>query len=453
MKSGYYFYKNEKYNFELKDEYITVANQNGVDWKKIIDNLNGKYKEKDEIQILKVKLFPNWNDAVIFHNYNLDSIGSISTFKILGILEFKTQEKNINAINIYANELEYIYDSKKRILDSYKNDIDGNLSLTIKSYKKVNSIKKQIRMDNTMLDYSFTVGRTFPTKNINNYLNIDSILKFEWKNTQDYKFIYDVTLLGYKFISYLDYRRNIKFKNIDLLSKNIDNQYNTVGKMTIYIQDFKEAEENYVKKYHIDYENIKYIDNKILQAIIDENIFLRHIPENEIKRNQITPQSFVMVSSAFEWEFRQLFPGGVEHRKKKIDAIKDIKSDLDKLMANYNSEKKGIISKVIDEIGKDNLESKIIYTNKKLKGVSSVFLENLCELNNVENKNEIFTSLQQLRNDFAHGNMNINVDSNGLIGIIYLERLVYIMQLKRFGLDDDNIKRAVNKLFGSNIAL
>ena len=34
MKSGYYIYNNEKYKFELDDEYITVVNENGVDWKK-----------------------------------------------------------------------------------------------------------------------------------------------------------------------------------------------------------------------------------------------------------------------------------------------------------------------------------------------------------------------------------------------------------------------------------
>ena len=34
MKSGYYIYNNEKYRFELDDEYITVVNENGVDWEK-----------------------------------------------------------------------------------------------------------------------------------------------------------------------------------------------------------------------------------------------------------------------------------------------------------------------------------------------------------------------------------------------------------------------------------
>lgn len=190
-----------------------------------------------------------------------------------------------------------------------------------------------------------------------------------------------------------------------------------------------------------------------MQAIIDEKIFIRHIPENEIKRNQITPQIFVVISSAFEWEFSQLFPNGVKHRKTKINKIEEIKKDLLQLSSNYDKTKSKIIEKIVENIGKDNLESKLIYTNKELKDASEAFLQHLCSLNHIKYKDKIFTNLQKLRNDFAHGNMDIDLDSDGFVGIIYLERLVYIMQLKRFGLDDKNIKKAINKLFGSNIAL
>lgn len=49
---------------------------------------------------------------------------------------------------------------------------------------------------------------------------------------------------------------------------------------------------------------------------------------------------------------------------------------------------------------------------------------------------QTYTCIQKLRNDFAQGNMDIDIDidSDGLVGIIYLERLIYIMQLKRLGL-------------------
>ena len=453
MKSGYYIYNNEKYRFELNNEYMTVVNENGIDWEKFVDNLNGKYKESSNMQFLKVKLFPNWNDAIIFHNHNLDSIGATSTFKIFGIIEFKTKEQGIKALNIYSKELEYIYDSS-RIFDSFKYDEKGNMNLYIKPFEQVNSTKKQLNLKGKIIDYNFDIKRKISPRDINNYFITNTILKFKWNElVDDYEFVYDIVMTAYKFISYLYYRQNINFENIDLLNRDENGKYFTIAKMTIYTHNIDRVDEDYLKKHYIDYNFISTIDNKILQAIIDENIFIRHIPENEEKRNQITPQSFVIVSSAFEWEFKQLFPNGVEHSENKINQITEIKDDLLTLSRNYEKKKVDVIQKIIENLEKDNLESKLIYANKKLKVVSEIFLKYLCKLNSVSNKNKIFTNLQKLRNDFAHGNMDIDIDSDGFLGIIYLERLVYIMQLKRLGLDDENIKKAVNKLFGSNIAL
>ena len=225
------------------------------------------------------------------------------------------------------------------------------------------------------------------------------------------------------------------------MEKHEKGKYYPVAQMILFIHNIDEAENDYIKA----------IDHKILRAIIDEKIFIRHMPENELKRNQITPQSFVIVSSAFEWEFKQLFPNGVEH--KKTNKIEEIKNDLLQLSVNYDKQKKKVIKKIVEEIGRDNLESKIIYTNKRLSNISEIFLQYLCDFNYIKNKNTIFTNLQKLKNDFAHGNSDIDIDSDGFVGIIYLERLIYIMQLKRFGLDDENIKRAINKLFGGNIAV
>lgn len=450
MRSGYFIYKDEKYRFELNDEYITIVNEKGADWKKFFDNFNKENNEINSIQILNVKLFPNWNDAIIFHNHNLDNIGAVSTFKIQGIIEFNNEKQKVNALEIYSKELEYIFDSKK-IFESIKYDKIGSIDLKIKSPEKVNSIKKQLKLKDKIISYCFGIDGRIKYSN-DGYFSSDTFLKFEWESlVEDYNFIYEIVMTGYFFLCYLCYRQNINFKRMKLLKKNEDGKYFSVAQMTLFMHDMSDAEEEYIKDYQIKFDYIKTIDDKILQAIIDENIFIKHIPENELKRRKITPQSFVMVSSAFEWEFNKLSPNGVEHNKKELNEIEEIKNDLLQLSINYKGSKKRTIKKVIEHIGKDSLESKIIFTNKKLGNISDTFLKYLCDLNSIKNKNIIFTNLQKLRNDFAHGNLNIDVNSDGFLGIIYLERLVYIMQLKRFGLDDDNIKKAIIKLFEGKI--
>lgn len=451
MKSGYYIYKEETYNFELENNYITVVNKEGVDWQKFIDVFNGKYEEDMEMQILQVKIFPDWHDAIIFHNHNLDSIGVVSSFRIYGLIEFKTNIEQIDAINIYSAELDYMYNTSK-VFKSIENDEEGNISLSIKPFKETNSKIKKIQMKDKTIKYSLEIDRKFSNV-INKYFSANTKLLYKCDNlSQDYLMIYELVKVTHTFLAYVYYRKNIIFDTISLQTKNKDGNYYKTATMTIFDDEMIKPEEKYLKRYHIKYDEIKEIDDKILQSIINNQLFVRNIPENEIKRNQITPQSFVIISSAFEWEFNQLFPNGVEHKKKTVETIQNIKEKL-KNISTEDRKEKNIMDNVIKHIGEDNLESKIIFANNKLREISNMFLEQLCNYNKINNKNEIFTSLQKLRNDCAHGNMDIDLKADGFVGIIYLERLIYIMQLKRLGLDVDKIKMAVDELFDSGLVV
>lgn len=57
------------------------------------------------------------------------------------------------------------------------------------------------------------------------------------------------------------------------------------------------------------------------------------------------------------------------------------------------------------------------------------------------------------RNHFAHGDLDKDFIGPSLLDLIYLEYIVYAMQLKRFGCTDENIQKAINDLFKYGIAL
>lgn len=444
MKSGYYIYNNEKYLFELEDDLMTVTEENKINIKKFLNMINGNYEKEESIQILRVKMFPNWNDAIIFHRENLEHIGGIYEFKIIGLIEFVNKEERADGINFFSKELDYMYDLSKA-LDKFTYKTNGEVDISYKSFEETNTIKKLLKIDGKDIKYSFSINRNFSSNLPNNYIQTETLLRYEYDNlSENYVLIYDLANITHRFISYLYYRQNTNFDRIVLLKKE-NEKYFKVAEMTMFFKDCVN-DKKYLQKYHINYDNIKDIDDKILQAIIDNQLFIRHIPNNEKNRNIITPQSFVMVSSAFEWEFNQLFPEGVKHSQKKEKDIEEIKNRLSEALSEKKYEK--FLKEIIKNIGKDNLESKLIFANKELKNESEIFLKYLLELNNIENTNSIFTELQKLRNDFAHGNLEINLELKGLVGMIYLERMVYIMQLKRLGLDEENIKIAINDLFG-----
>ena len=45
----------------------------------------------------------------------------------------------------------------------------------------------------------------------------------------------------------------------------------------------------------------------ILQSIAEDSIYLRHLPQNYEEGHHIDAARFVMITAAFEWEFRRIF--------------------------------------------------------------------------------------------------------------------------------------------------
>ena len=66
---------------------------------------------------------------------------------------------------------------------------------------------------------------------------------------------------------------------------------------------------------------------------------------------------------------------------------------------------------------------------------------------------EMGLRLSQQRNNFAHGNLDKDFIGLSLLDLIYLEYIVYAMQLKEYGVDNKSIQRAINDLFGCLLAL
>mgnify|MGYP000156951314 FL=1 len=58
--------------------------------------------------------------------------------------------------------------------------------------------------------------------------------------------------------------------------------------------------------------------------------------------------------------------------------------------------------------------------------------------------------LANQRNNFAHGNLNKDFIGFSLLDLIYLEYIIYAMQLRYYGISDINIRKAINNLFRLN---
>ena len=61
--------------------------------------------------------------------------------------------------------------------------------------------------------------------------------------------------------------------------------------------------------------------------------------------------------------------------------------------------------------------------------------------------------LADQRNHFAHGDLDKDFIGLSLLDVIYLEYVVYAMQLKHYGVRDVEIQKSINELFRLSIAI
>ena len=65
----------------------------------------------------------------------------------------------------------------------------------------------------------------------------------------------------------------------------------------------------------------------------------------------------------------------------------------------------------------------------------------------------IASKMNTLRNDMAHGNLDIQLDKDHIFGFEIIEVLLYAMRLKAVGIEDRKIQEGIIKIMGFNFAL
>ena len=100
------------------------------------------------------------------------------------------------------------------------------------------------------------------------------------------------------------------------------------------------------------------------------------------------------------------------------------------------------------------LHAEITQTGKDLSGIVGAFGNRLYRINGEELiYTEMGQRLAQQRNSFAHGNLDKDFKGSSLLDLVFMEYILYAMQLKRYGIKDMDIQKAINDLFHLSFAL
>ena len=124
------------------------------------------------------------------------------------------------------------------------------------------------------------------------------------------------------------------------------------------------------------------------------------------------------------------------------------------MLEKSTGKQKNIYNFLLRLVYSDPLQSKIIQFGKDYSNIIDDFGKYMYNLNQIDfNYKDIGERVSAQRNHFAHGDLHQEFINEALLDVVFLKEVVYVLQLKRYGLSDENIRRSINDVFRHNFAL
>lgn len=369
--------------------------------------------------------------------------------KLIGYILCDRGINYINRVTFKSQEINCIYPINQAYQFIYEKM--GKVSLITKEFNTTLTKEQEFVVNKIKVKSHFYITTNTCNTLIDSPLSINSALIFDFEKTNDYKFILRLFYIAKQFIQFLCYRRDVYLPNVDLYAPYENVKYLKFATLHI-IDELHSCDLNSLKeKRYISQSLIVGYEGKILADIADNLLYLRHLPETYKSGRVIDASRFIMIMAAFEWEFKRMYPDGIPKDSNTIQIENEAMEAIEDLINKSKGKLKKKYKFLKNLISSDNLQSKIIKTGNDFDDAIGNFGKNLYELNNeILDYSKMGDRLANQRNNFAHGNLNKDFIGFSLLDLIYLEYIIYAMQLRYYGISDINIRKAINNLFRLN---
>lgn len=239
----------------------------------------------------------------------------------------------------------------------------------------------------------------------------------------------------------------ISLNDVNVFSINGKGNRESYGKIVFFSKDNKFLNE---KKHLIDFDQIYSHVGVFLDNISKGNISFRHVYENE-SDSVIDSARILLNFTAFEAEFNSYY-SSISIRSERFDISKSnaikILEEAEKDITDKKSKKD--FEEIIRFINKisTSMEQKIKHAIKDNMEIIEPFLKYQYRNNSEETVSNFASRMNRMRNDFAHGNLDFNIEPIHVSDIRILEILIYIIILRKMKLSKTIVRNSVSKLFG-----
>ncbi len=385
-------------------------------------------------------------------NVRLGITNGIISIKIKSYFFSNHPNPRISRIEFHSAEINYIHPINQAVEISYKSEEhDGIIQLETKDFESTTTGKEEFIVNQKQVKVWFGISRITNFSIEKPPLLLQSAMIFEFNETSDYNFISKLHRIAIEFIQFLCYRRNIQFDKV--LLRQTD--YRKIGEFKVTQNIGIDEIDSLKKEGCIKQARISGSEGRILNDIATNQLYMRHIPKTYEDSLSIDAASFVLIMTAFEWEFNRILPAGIPKSKKREVAEKEVSDNIQRLIDSssgelrkiYKTLKKSIVPYIA-------LSVKIERILTRYEAILRPFGENLYSLNNATYvHSEIGSRLAKQRNNFAHGNLDKEFIAESLLDVIFMKFVVVVMQLSEYGVGELEIQKSINELFRQNLLI
>ena len=421
---------------------------------------NGIYTKGEAIYLEEPICSTKCNEChqIVFLPCYHKSVGRINSVIVIDIQAYIIQNikgSGIKKISFECPEINAIYSTRQAI--ETKRYSDGVFEIKTLKIDASNEEKHFFKVDGKDVEVYFDIMQKTTQEVIKPPLSLQSCMCFRFEPTDNIDFIYKLHQIARCFVEYVCYRKDIFFEKMHIYTEATDNVKMTFQNGEFFVVgDKPQIDEQSIKDGRcIKHYYIAEAETTILNAIAENTLYMRHLPDSREAGQHINAARFVMITAAFEWEFKKLYPSGLRRKDASIKADETATQVLTTLISESKGKLKELYKSLLKNgIGFAPVQAKMVQTGKDLDSIISPFGKYLCAINKKElNYSKMGERLASQRNHYAHGDLDEDFIGDSLLDLIFLERILYAMQLKRFGVSDKNIQHSINDLFHCNIAI
>ena len=388
---------------------------------------------------------------------HIGSYNEVLFVEIAAYILCKTGAQPISKIAFTCSELDCIHPVTQGFSCTFNHEqfhSHGVLSVQTENFDATTTEPKTFQVDGENVNVSFGIARSFSTKIGQPPLTLRSTMSFRFAPTEDYSFIVRLWFVAKEFLQFMCYRKNVFLPVADLSTPADEDKTRFFATLNVLGETGQEEPETLQKGRYIKLSNLSGAEGRIMNDIASRTLYTRHIPDTYVSGCHINAARFVMITAAFEWEFKRLYPNGIKKSDEALAIETTAMEEIQKLVDNSTGDLRRKYKHLIKLVSFDSLQSEIIHIGNELGKIIDVFGKRLYSINDNDLRySAMGERLAKQRNNFAHGNLDIDFINESLIDVIYTERIVYAMQLKLYGVETKNIQKAINELFSCGLLI